>query len=88
MEEDRTRAASVFSALRAIVDHFHSRRHDLALYGAFGYDIAFQFDPIEQKLQRDPGQRDLALFFPTRSSSSTTMPPRRGSTATSSATAT
>jgi anthranilate synthase len=65
MEEDRTRAASVFSALRAIVDHFHyAADSDLALYGAFGYDIAFQFDPIEQKLQRDPGQRDLALFLP------------------------
>jgi anthranilate synthase len=65
MEEDRTRAASVFSALRAIVDHFHSDEDsDLALYGAFGYDIAFQFDPVEQKLARDPGQRDLALFFP------------------------
>jgi len=65
MEEDRTRAASVFSALRAIVDHFQSGDdHDLALYGAFGYDIAFQFDPIEQKLPRDTGQRDLALFFP------------------------
>ncbi|QKV20463.1 anthranilate synthase [Oricola thermophila] len=65
MEEDRTRAASVFSALRAIVDHFHSpEENDLALYGAFGYDIAFQFDPIQQKLERDPAQRDLALFFP------------------------
>jgi len=65
MEEDRTRAASVFSALRAIVAHFQSGDdHDLALYGAFGYDIAFQFDPIEQKLPRDTGQRDLALFFP------------------------
>ena len=65
MEEDRTRAASVFSALRAIVDHFHCEEDsDLALYGAFGYDIALQFDPIKQKLPRDPGQRDLALFFP------------------------
>lgn len=65
MEEDRTRAASVFSALRAIVDHFHSGEdNDLALYGAFGYDIAFQFDPIQQVMQRDTGQRDLALFFP------------------------
>jgi anthranilate synthase len=65
LEEDRTRAPSVFSALRAIVDHFHSdEENDLALYGAFGYDIAFQFDPIRQKLDRDPTQRDLALFFP------------------------
>ncbi|WP_421857502.1 anthranilate synthase [Oricola sp.] len=65
LEEERTRAASVFSALRAITDHFHAPDDsDLALFGAFGYDIAFQFDPVERKLQRDTAQRDLALFFP------------------------
>ena len=64
-EEERSRAPSVFSVLRAIVRHFHSAEDaDLALYGAFGYDIAFQFDPVTEKLPRDPGQRDLVLFFP------------------------
>jgi len=66
-EEDRSRAPSVFSVLRTIVRHFSSPEdEDLALFGAFGYDIAFQFDPVEEKLRRDPRQRDLVLFFPDR----------------------
>lgn len=66
-EEERSRAPSVFSVLRAIVAHFAAPDDDdLALFGAFGYDIAYQFDPVDQKLERDPGQRDLVLFFPDR----------------------
>ncbi|WP_306118474.1 MULTISPECIES: anthranilate synthase component I [unclassified Roseitalea] len=64
-EEDRSRAPSVFSVLRTIVEHFSSPEDaDLALFGAFGYDLAFQFDPVAERLPRDPGQRDLVLFFP------------------------
>ncbi|MEL6921405.1 MAG: anthranilate synthase component I [Pseudomonadota bacterium] len=64
-EEERSRAPSVFSILRSIVQHFGSPDdEDLALFGAFGYDIAFQFDPIEEKLERPEDQRDLVLFFP------------------------
>ncbi|MEL6200870.1 MAG: chorismate-binding protein, partial [Pseudomonadota bacterium] len=64
-EEERSRAPSVFSILRTIVQHFGSSEdEDLALFGAFGYDIAFQFDPIEEKLERPEDQRDLVLFFP------------------------
>ncbi len=47
-EEMRSRVPTVFSVLRAIVDLFRSDADpSLALYGAFGYDLAFQFDPIE-----------------------------------------
>ncbi|MEM1377241.1 MAG: anthranilate synthase [Pseudomonadota bacterium] len=64
-EEERSRAPSVFAILRTIVQHFGSPDdEDLALFGAFGYDIAFQFDPIEEKLDRPEDQRDLVLFFP------------------------
>ena len=64
-EEERSRAPSVFSILRTIVQYFGSSAdEDLALFGAFGYDIAFQFDPIEEKLERPEDQRDLVLFFP------------------------
>ncbi|MEL6436980.1 MAG: anthranilate synthase component I, partial [Pseudomonadota bacterium] len=64
-EEERSKAASVFSILRTIVQHFGSPDdEDLALFGAFGYDIAFQFDPIDEKLDRPEDQRDLVLFFP------------------------
>ena len=64
-EEMRSRRPTVFSLLRAVSDLFHSPLEDnLALYGAFGYDLAFQFDDIEKKMPRDPAQRDLVLFLP------------------------
>ncbi len=64
-EEERSRAPTVFTVLRAITDLFHTD-HDanLGLYGAFGYDLAFQFDPIEQTLERPESQRDLVLYLP------------------------
>jgi anthranilate synthase len=36
----------------------------LGLYGAFGYDLAFQFDAIELKLKRPDDQRDMVLYLP------------------------
>ena len=64
-EEERSRAPSVFTVLRAVVAHFHSREEDmLGLFGAFGYDLAFQFDPVELAMERDAHQRDLVLYLP------------------------
>ncbi|MFC4625722.1 anthranilate synthase component I [Daeguia caeni] len=64
-EEERSRIPSVFTVLRAIVGLFFSEEDaNLGLYGAFGYDLAFQFDPIEYKLKRPDDQRDLVLFIP------------------------
>lgn len=64
-EEERSRQPSVFSVLRAIVGHFAGPDDDgLALFGAFGYDLAFQFDPVEEVLPRADSQRDLVLFLP------------------------
>jgi len=64
-EEERSRVPSVFTVLRTIVSVFSSKEDaNLGLYGAFGYDLAFQFDPIELKLARPAGQRDLVLFLP------------------------
>ncbi|MEP9399976.1 anthranilate synthase [Mesorhizobium sp. KR2-14] len=64
-EEERSRAPSVFTVLRAITALFRSE-HDsnLGLYGAFGYDLAFQFDPVEHTLKRAESQRDLVLYLP------------------------
>jgi anthranilate synthase len=63
-EEERSRAPSVFSVLRAIVALFFSDEDGhLGLYGAFGYDLAFQFEPIEFTLPRPEDQRDLVLFL-------------------------
>jgi anthranilate synthase len=64
-EEERSRVPSVFSVLRAIVALFKSGEDaNIGLYGAFGYDLAFQFDPVTQKLDRSRGQRDMVLFLP------------------------
>lgn len=64
-EETRSRQPSVFSVLRALVQHFGSSRDAyLGLYGAFAYDLAFQFEPVLQRQQRDPGTRDLVLYLP------------------------
>jgi len=66
-EEERSRQPSVFSLLRAIIQLFSSPEDpSLGLYGAFGYDLAFQFEPIEQKLSRPQSQRDLVLYIPDR----------------------
>lgn len=64
-EEERSRMPSVFTVLRAVTALFKSPEDsNLGLYGAFGYDLAFQFDPVELKLARKESQRDLVLFLP------------------------
>ncbi|WAX97351.1 anthranilate synthase [Aminobacter sp. NyZ550] len=64
-EEERSRVPSVFTVLRAITALFKSDEDsNLGLYGAFGYDLAFQFDPVEHTLERKQSQRDLVLFLP------------------------
>lgn len=64
-EEQRTRQPSVFSVLRALLETFHSTRDShLGLYGAFGYDLTFQFDPVKLRLERPADHRDLVLFIP------------------------
>jgi anthranilate synthase len=34
------------------------------LYGAFSYDLAFQFEKLTQKHERGEGQRDIVLYIP------------------------
>lgn len=64
-EEERSRVPSVFTVLRAITALFKTAEDaNLGLYGAFGYDLAFQFDPVDYKLERKQSQRDLVLFLP------------------------
>jgi anthranilate synthase len=64
-EEERSRQPSVFSLLRALTALFgHDAEPHLGLYGAFGYDLAFQFEPIRLRLARPAEQRDLVLYLP------------------------
>ena len=62
-EEERSKQPSVFSILRTLIEEFrHEQDSRLALIGAFGYDLLFQFEPIEKKLPRS-GHKDLHLFL-------------------------
>jgi anthranilate synthase len=62
-EEQRSKQPSVFSILRTLIQEFqYEQETRLALIGAFGYDLLFQFDPIEFKLPRE-GTKDLHLFL-------------------------
>lgn len=62
-EEERSKQPSVFSVLRALIEEFrHPEDNRLALAGAFGYDLLFQFDPIQLRMPRER-QKDLHLFF-------------------------
>ncbi|HEX5454607.1 MAG TPA: anthranilate synthase component I, partial [Stellaceae bacterium] len=64
-EEQRSRQPSVFTVLRALTDLFRSDRDEhLGLYGAFGYDLVFQFEPTTLRLPRPADQRDLVLYLP------------------------
>ncbi|MCQ4044509.1 anthranilate synthase component I [Streptantibioticus rubrisoli] len=64
-EEDRTRHAGVFSALRALIAAMAAPDDQLlGLYGAFGYDLIFQFEQIELHQPRRPDDRDLVLQLP------------------------
>ncbi|MGH3400238.1 MAG: anthranilate synthase component I [Streptosporangiaceae bacterium] len=65
-EEERSRRPSVFSALREIIADLAGPDPNLGLYGAFGYDLAFQFEPVRPRIRRDPAQRDLVLHLPDR----------------------
>ena len=63
-EEERSKQPSVFSILRALVEEFHHPEDSrLALVGAFGYDLLFQFDPIAAQASRAASQKDLHLFL-------------------------
>ncbi|MER7208836.1 anthranilate synthase component I [Streptosporangium sp. NPDC000239] len=65
-EEMRSRRPTVFTAIREVVAAFAGQDEHLGLYGAFGYDLAFQFEPIRQVLTRAKDQRDLVLHLPDR----------------------
>ncbi|MBV9151081.1 MAG: anthranilate synthase component I [Alphaproteobacteria bacterium] len=64
-EEQRSRQPSIFSVLRAL-NHLFSSPDDehLGFYGAFGYDLVFQFEPTRLRLPRPADQRDLVLYLP------------------------
>jgi anthranilate synthase len=63
-EEERSRRPTVFTAVREIAAAFGCSDPHLGLYGAFGYDLAFQFEPVRLRHERPATQRDLVLHLP------------------------
>ena len=64
-EELRSKQPTLFSVVRALIDLFRSPDDThLGFYGAFGYELAFQFDPIRLSMPRDGSDRNLVLFLP------------------------
>jgi anthranilate synthase len=64
-EEERSQQPSVFSLIREVMFAFNSNEDRyLGLYGAFGYDLVFQFEKMTKKLPRSTDSRDLVLYLP------------------------
>ncbi|MFT4861182.1 MAG: anthranilate synthase [Pseudohongiellaceae bacterium] len=64
-EELRSRQPSVFTVIRALVRYFYSETDPyLGCYGAFGYDLTFQFEDVARFQTRDSSDRDLVLYLP------------------------
>lgn len=65
IEEERSKQPSVFSIIRLILDFFYCPQEPyLGLYGAFGYDLIYQFEALSLKQLRSPNQRDMVLYLP------------------------
>ncbi|MEC8203444.1 MAG: anthranilate synthase component I, partial [Pseudomonadota bacterium] len=67
-EEQRSKQPSTFSLVREILDFFSAPQEEafFGLYGSFGYNLAFQFEPLDRKQNVDSDQRDLLLYLPDR----------------------
>ena len=64
-EEERSKQPSAFSVVREISQAFYSNEDEnLGLYGAFSYDLVFQFESISQHRDRPGDQKDLLLYLP------------------------
>ncbi|MFC4335814.1 anthranilate synthase component I [Salininema proteolyticum] len=62
-EELRSRQSTAFTALRSIVEAFSCEDPYLGFWGSFGYDLAYQFEPVEFAKERPEGLRDAVLHF-------------------------
>lgn len=64
-EEERSKQPSVFTVVRELLHTFYSTEDEhLGLYGAFGYDLVFQFETMPKFRTRPIDQRDLVLYLP------------------------
>jgi anthranilate synthase len=62
-EELRSKLPTAFSALRVVLEALKCDDPYLGLWGAFGYDLAYQFEPIPFAKERPTDARDLVLHL-------------------------
>ena len=66
-EEERSRQPSVMTPIRRLLRDFEGFSDAfLGLYGAFGHDLIFEFDPMPLRLPRGEGERLMHLYLPDR----------------------
>ena len=66
-EEARSRQPSAMTPLRRLIEDFAGIEDGfLGFYGAFGYDLIFQFDPMAMHHARTETDRALHLYLPDR----------------------
>ncbi|MCK5114678.1 MAG: anthranilate synthase component I, partial [Phycisphaerae bacterium] len=65
-EEQRSKQPSIFSVLRSLCDLLACEDEYLTMFGAFGYDLVFQFVPIKFKHNRKDAGPDCHLFLADR----------------------
>jgi anthranilate synthase len=64
-ETERTKLPSVFDVLRLIQGLFFSKEDAfLGLYGAFGFDLIYQFEKMTLSKPRHDEHRDMQLYLP------------------------
>ncbi|KJH73349.1 anthranilate synthase [Aliterella atlantica] len=64
-EEERSKQPSAFTIVRELLHTFASNEDEhLGLYGAFGYDLVYQFESIAKLRERPEDQRDVVLYLP------------------------
>lgn len=64
-EEHRSQQPSLFTLIRKILAFFKTKEEPyLGLYGAFAYDLIFQFETLHEHQIREDNQRDLVLYLP------------------------
>jgi len=64
-EEERSLQPSLMSPLRHLIGQFAGMPDRfLGIYGAFGYDLLFRFEPMALRHPRGPDAKDIHLFLP------------------------
>lgn len=64
-EEERSLQPSVFTPLRRLIGEFSGLDDDLlGLYGAFGHDLVFQFEPLALRHTRADDDKDMHVYLP------------------------